>query len=246
MRESRPHGLPRPAHLGDRGTRAARRPRGACRSSSWPALHREPGGGNAGRPAQRAVGRRSPSRRSSALRYPGGDRPQVQNIPARNANFTGRDKDLRQLREELRTRRMAVVLPLTIQGLGGVGKTQLALEYAHRFKADYDIIWWMNCGQAQYVDASLADLGQRLREEFGVAVPEEGGMAEVSSRCCRLLSEGLPDQRWLLIYDNAEDIEQLTALLPGGGGHVLITSQNEQLAGHGQDLPGSGRVQARG
>jgi hypothetical protein len=104
-----------------------------------------------------------PESATSTLSYPGSDRAQVQNIPTRNANFTGRDKDLRQLRDELRTRRMAVFQPLTIHGLGGVGKTQVALEYAHRFRADYDIIWWMNCGQAQYIDASLADLGQQLR-----------------------------------------------------------------------------------
>ena len=123
---------------------------------------------------------------------------------------------------------MTVFQPLTIQGLGGVGKTQVALEYAHRFRADYDIIWWMDCGQAQYVDASLADLGQQLRELFGVAVPEEGGVTEVCQQVLQALSEGLPDKRWLLIYDNAEDVEQLRPLLPAGGGHVLITSRNER------------------
>jgi tetratricopeptide (TPR) repeat protein len=169
-----------------------------------------------------------PESAASTLSYPGGDRAQVQNIPTRNANFTGRDKDLRQLRDELRTRRMAVFQPLTIHGLGGVGKTQVALEYAHRFRADYDIIWWMDCGQAQYVDASLADLGQQLLEQFGVSVPEEGGVTEVCQQVLQTLSEGLPDKRWLLVYDNAEDVEQLSSLLPAGGGHVLITSQNEQ------------------
>jgi tetratricopeptide (TPR) repeat protein len=164
----------------------------------------------------------------STLRYPGGDRAQVQNIPTRNVNFTGRDKDLRELRDELRTRRVAVFQPLTIYGLGGVGKTQVALEYAHRFRADYDIIWWMDCGQAQYVDASLADLGQRLREQFGVSVPEEGGVSEVCQQVLRTLSEGLSSKRWLLVYDNAEDVEQLTPLLPVGGGHVLITSQDKR------------------
>ena len=126
--------------------------------------------------------------------------------------------------------------PLTIHGLGGVGKTQVALEYAHRFRADYDIIWWMNCGQAQYVDASLADLGQQLREAFGVSVPEEGGVTEVCQQVLQMLSEGLPDKRWLLIYDNAEDVEQLRPLMPGGGGHVLITSQNEQWQDIGTSL----------
>ena len=116
-------------------------------------------------------------------------------IPTRNANFTGRDYDLRKLRDELRARRVAVVLPLTIHGLGGVGKTQLALEYVHRFRADYDIIWWMNCGAAQYVDASLADLGQRMREQFNVDVPEEGGISEVVQKVLQILNEGRAAQR---------------------------------------------------
>ncbi len=163
-----------------------------------------------------------------ALRYPGGDRPQVQNIPTRNINFTGRESDLRALREELRSRSVAVLLPLTIQGLGGVGKTQVALEYAHRFGADYDIVWWMNCGQSQYVDASLADLGQRMREAFGADVPEEGGITEVVQKVLQLLNEGRVGERWLLIYDNAEDIDDLKDLLPSSQGHVLITSRNER------------------
>ena len=50
------------------------------------------------------------------------------------------------------------------------------------------------------------------------------------------LSEGLPDKRWLLIYDNAEDVKQLTPLLPVGGGHVLITSQNERWQDIGTSL----------
>lgn len=184
---------------------------------------------NGRRPAESETG-------TSTLSYPGGDRVQVQNIPTRNPNFSGRDRDLRQLRDELRTRRMAVFQPLTLHGLGGVGKTQVALEYAHRFRADYDIIWWMDCGQAQYVDASLADLGQQLREQFGVSVPEEGGVTEVCQQVLRTLSDGLPDKRWLLIYDNAEDVGQLTPLLPGGGGHVLITSQSEEWQDIGTSL----------
>jgi tetratricopeptide (TPR) repeat protein len=171
-------------------------------------------------------GRRPGEFATSTLSYPGGDRTRVQNIPTRNPNFSGRDKDLRELRDELRTRRMTVFQPLTLHGLGGVGKTQVALEYAHRFRADYDIIWWMECGQSQYVDASLADLGQQLREQFGVSVPEEGGVTEVCQQVLRTLSDGLPDKRWLLIYDNAENVAELKPLLPGGGGHVLITSQS--------------------
>ena len=183
-------------------------------------------------------GRRSaePESGAPALHYPGGSRPQILNIPARNANFTGRDQDLRKLRDELRSGGVAIVLPLTVHGLGGVGKTQIALEYAHRFRADYDVIWWMNCGQSQYVDASLADLGQRMRQTFDAAVPEEGGVTEVAQQVLHFLGEGRADKRWLLVYDNAEDIGEVRDLLPSSGGHVLITSRNGDWAALGNSL----------
>lgn len=173
---------------------------------------------------------------SPALPYPGGNRPQIVNMPGRNANFTGRDQDLRRLRDELRAGGVTVVLPLTIRGLGGVGKTQVALEYAHRFRADYDIIWWMNCGQSQYVDASLADLAQEMRSVFQADVPEEGGVTEVAQQVLNFLKEKFADKRWLLIYDNAEDIDEVADLLPDSGGHVLITSRNEAWIGKGNSL----------
>ena len=162
-----------------------------------------------------------------ALRYPGGEGPEIFNVPVRNVNFTGREENLSGLREELRARNLTVVLPLTIRGLGGVGKTQLAMEYAHRFRADYDIIWWMNCGQPQYIDASLVDLGDQLRKIYGVGVPEEGGVREVVQQVLRYLSEELTGKRWLLVYDNAEYVEDIRILLPSGG-NVLITSRDER------------------
>lgn len=162
----------------------------------------------------------------AALRYPGADNPKVANIPARNINFTGRDRELQKLRKDLQGQSTAGANPLTILGLSGVGKTQVALAYAHRFQSEYNVVWWMNCGQSQYVDASLADLGQRMRATFSTSLPEEGGVSEVAQQVLELLSEGRPDQRWLLIYDNAEDIKELKPLLPDGGGHILITSRN--------------------
>ena len=64
----------------------------------------------------------------------------------------------------------------------------MALEYAHRFKEDYDVVWWLNCDPPQYVDASLVDLGKQLREEFGANVPEEGGVTEVARQVLQYLS----------------------------------------------------------
>lgn len=183
-------------------------------SSNWPADY------------QPAVG---------AMRYPGGRLDQIVNIPARNANFTGRDAVLREIRQRLRSRPVAVLPPLTIQGAGGVGKTQVALEYTHRFAADYDVVWWLNCGQAQYIDASLGDLAAGLRRTFDVRLPGEGAVAEVAKQLLDYLS-GQSKLRWLLVYDNVEEEEfdaTIKRLLPSGGGHVLITSRENLLAGDG-------------
>jgi MinD-like ATPase involved in chromosome partitioning or flagellar assembly/tetratricopeptide (TPR) repeat protein len=158
-------------------------------------------------------------------RYPGRE-PEVLRAPARNTRFTGREEDLRMLRSQLQTRGTAVVLPVTIQGLGGVGKTQVALEYVHRFKNDYDVVWWLNCGQPQFIDASLFDLAGAIEEFSGPAAPSGASVREVADGVLRLLSQRQLIKRWLLVYDNAEDIEAVTPFLPAGGGHVLITSRN--------------------
>jgi hypothetical protein len=171
---------------------------------------------------------------AGAMRYPGGRPDEIVSVPARNANFTGRDAVLLEIREQLRSRPVGALPPLTIQGTGGVGKTQVALEYAHRFKADYDVVWWLNCGQPQYIDASLADLAAGLRRTFNVRLPEEGAVAEVAKQLLEYLS-GQPKPRWLLVYDNAEEEEfdTIQHVLPNGGGHVLITSREDLLAGDG-------------
>src|ERR1700722_17359609 len=183
-------------------------------------------------------GRRGPEFQSAAgaMRYPGGRPDQIVNVPVRNANFTGRDAVLLEIREQLRSRPVAVLPPLSVQGTGGVGKTQVALEYAHRFKADYDVVWWLNCGQPQYIDASLADLAAGLRRTFSVRLPEEG--AEVAKQLLDYLS-GQPKLRWLLVYDTAEEEEfdTIQRVLPKGGGHVLITSREDLLAGDGLNKP---------
>jgi cellulose biosynthesis protein BcsQ/tetratricopeptide (TPR) repeat protein len=175
-------------------------------------------------------GRRPPEDEPIAggVRYPRDSAHRLERIPARNVNFTGRDDFLRQLREALRSRGRAVILQQhDVEGPGGIGKTQVALEYAHRFREDYDVVWWLNCEPAQYVEAALVDLGKQLREGFGANLPEEGGVSEVARQVLEYLSERAP-QRWLLVYDNAEDIERIAgSLLPSGGGDVLITSRNQ-------------------
>ena len=83
----------------------------------------------------------------------------VWNIPARNPGFTGRDGLLAAVRERLLAGDAAVVQAL--QGMGGVGKTQLAIEYAHRFAGSYDLAWWIDAEQAGLIGDQFAALGAR-------------------------------------------------------------------------------------
>ena len=83
-------------------------------------------------------------------RFPG-TIPPIWNVPARNADFTGRGATLELLRDKLAGGGRAVVVAQALYGLGGVGKTQLALEYAHRFMADYDLVWWVPSERAEEI-----------------------------------------------------------------------------------------------
>lgn len=164
-----------------------------------------------------------------APRFPGAE-PRLVKANARNPRFTGREEDIRELRTQLRSAGTTVVVPpVALQGLGGVGKTQLALEYLHRFKSDYDLIWWVECGQEQFIDVQLATLAEQLSENFEVTPPAGATVEEKAKFALNLLARprgARPVEEWLLIYDNAEDIAVVSEWLPRGGGHTLITSRN--------------------
>jgi transcriptional regulator with XRE-family HTH domain len=152
--------------------------------------------------------------RSSGHRL-AGRRPRLWNIPARNPAFTGREGLLAAVREQLQSRQAAVVQAL--YGMGGVGKTQLAVEYAHRFAGNYDLAWWINAEQSGLIGNQVASLGQGLG-----CIPPGAGSEAVRAA---VLAELRQHARWLLIFDNATGPAEVMAWLPGAGGHVLITSR---------------------
>ncbi|MGW6457284.1 FxSxx-COOH system tetratricopeptide repeat protein [Streptomyces sp. NPDC055078] len=175
-----------------------------------------------------------PDASSPGPRFPG-TVPKIWNAPPRNAGFTGRSVALERMRDRLGGGlSVAAVLPQpqTLYGLGGVGKTQVANEYVHRFMADYDLVWWISAEQIDDVIAGLAELAVRLGAQGGE------DMAAASKEAIDLLRRGVPSSRWLLVFDNADDPEQLKRFFPPQGpGHILVTSRNQAWSQYGDALP---------
>ena len=145
-----------------------------------------------------------------------GTLPRVWRVPPRNPLFTGRDMLLVTLRERLLSGHRAVVQAL--QGMGGIGKTQLAIEYAHRFANWYDIVWWISAEQAGLITNQVAALAGPL-----ACADAKAPMNTIADD---VLAELRTRGRWLLVFDGAEMTRDLSPWLPGGSnGHVLITTR---------------------
>jgi tetratricopeptide (TPR) repeat protein len=169
---------------------------------------------------------------------PSGPAPRIWgDIPQRNKNFTGRDAILTLLRRSIASRVTAVVpedpLPQALQGLGGVGKTAVAIEYAHRYRGEYDVVWWIPADQLPLVRASLAALALRLGLTDSTATTGIEGAAKAALDALR---RGQPYSRWLLIFDNADQPEDFPDFIPQGAGDVLITSRNHRWGGRAETV----------
>ncbi|MFB8379674.1 FxSxx-COOH system tetratricopeptide repeat protein [Streptomyces rubiginosohelvolus] len=161
----------------------------------------------------------------SGPRLPG-SLPRVWNLPARNASFTGRDTFLVRLRQNLAANSRVAVQAL--HGRGGVGKTQLAVEYTHRFAGEYELAWWIAAEDPALIPDQLATLATRIG-----AAPAGAPSADAVEA---LSGELRTRSRWLLVFDNIEDPAVLASYLPGGGGHVLITSRSPHWKAHATPL----------
>ncbi len=174
-----------------------------------------------------AVGLARPTRRSDG--FPGGtvagprsgagavfpgQTPEVWKVPGRNRHFTGREAHLDQIRRELAAGPVAVT---ALHGMGGVGKTQLAVEYAHRHAGDYRLVWWVDAERTALLAEKFAALAGPLN------LPSDGPLPDVAAGVLAALGR---QQRWLLVFDNAEEPAALRSWFPAGLGHILITSRN--------------------
>lgn len=151
--------------------------------------------------------------------------PGVCNLPARNENFTDRLEYLEDLHRVLLAEASGTLQACVLHGLGGVGKTQTVIEFAHRFASHYDVIWWIRAEQA----VGITDHLTWLARELGIS-----HFAEHSRMIAALWQELRRRDRWLLIYDNARSPLALAPYWPPAGtGDVLVTSRHRAWGGSG-------------
>ena len=147
----------------------------------------------------------------------------LMHIPfARNAYFTGRQHFLSQLHDALRAKKEAFVTRcIAITGLGGIGKTQLAIEYAYHYSRDYQAILWLRADTPELLFSDMAALAQvlDLPEQY---TQDQRHLLEAVRHWLNLHSG------WLLILDNLEDLALVKEIYPlSGSGYVLITTRSQ-------------------
>ncbi|MEU4104472.1 FxSxx-COOH system tetratricopeptide repeat protein [Streptomyces tanashiensis] len=186
---------------------------------------------------RRATGRRLPA--GALVRFPDTPPEIWGEIPRRNPRFTGRDDLLSELQERLMDAERGNAA-CTLLGMSGIGKTQIAAEYAHRFSSDYDVVWWVSSDDRNV----QRDRFGELAAELGLATGNEPGERIRAVR--EALRRGAPHSRWLVVFDGWDDTDGAGVILPQGPGHVLVTSRNRGWGDYTDilEIPGFDRTES--
>ncbi len=141
----------------------------------------------------------------------------------RNPFFTGREEVLGRLHTLLCSKqRAALTHTSALCGLGGVGKTQIALEYAYRHALDYSAVFWIGAETQEQIVSSLLQIAETL------ALP---GRDDKEQRVVEAVQRWLATHsQWLLIWDNVEDLALLNRFVPPvRSGAILLTTRCQTL-----------------
>ena len=156
----------------------------------------------------------------------------IRNVPPRNPFFTGREQLLEDLHHHLgQATTTALTQPPAITGLGGIGKTQVAIEYAHRYHDEYRYVLWVNAASLETLIEGFVSIA-RLVGLPGKDEPDQRIIVEATKHWLAT------HERWLLILDNADDLEMASKYLPTTGkGHLLLTTRAGATGSFAQNFP---------
>lgn len=155
------------------------------------------------------------------------------NLPfARNRLFTGRVKLLKYLNETVQNNFMATLTSTSLKGIGGIGKTQLALEYAYQYYEQYQYILWVSADGEEVLKKSIADLSSLLQLPDTLLLEDK----------IKAVQHWLANHSgWLLIVDNAETLKHMdlvsTFFSFHAQGAIIITTRTESPGRFSKSIP---------
>lgn len=152
-------------------------------------------------------------------------------VPARNPHFTGRDAVLDRLHATLMgSDGQGSATQVALHGMGGIGKTSIVAEYAHRSGAEYAGVWWAPAQNRAVLTTSLAEFATELDPQL--AREDDVKIAALTA----LHKIGRSATPWLLVYDNVESPEAIADLMPGRGVRLIITTRWADWVGRAAEI----------
>ncbi len=156
--------------------------------------------------------------------------PEQWDVPPKNSNFIGRSKLLKQIEDYFSQKTTPAILT-ACHGLGGIGKTQVALEFVWQHYKNYNGVVWFNVESRDRLQGDYISLGRELN-----IIRDDGNLnAAELPRKIKHWFEDPSRAGWLLVYDNVDNYKAIRELLPTKGGKILITSRH--TADWPQEIP---------
>ncbi|KAF3925745.1 hypothetical protein ABW20_dc0100302 [Dactylellina cionopaga] len=178
----------------------------------------------------------------------------------RNSAFFGRKEELKEIYQYFtKTKSTDIPCIYALTATGGMGKTQITIEYAYRHHNDYTAVFWVSAASEDTIRTSFIDIMERIvKEQARITWPESapdyeiisqklgipglidsGGRVSVDPKTINDIQSALfrwlqlPGNKWFLILDNADDLEDvdIQKYIPKhGGGDILITSRRPEFS----------------